>query len=108
LALPENHFDLWHDRAVFHFLTEERERELYLKNLRRSLKPKGHFIAATFAEDGPAKCSGLDVERYGLEKLRETVGAEFNLIESLRERHRTPFETMQSCLYAHFQLKKGG
>ena len=92
---------------MFHFLTEPRDRELYLKNLRRSLIPEGHFVIATFAEDGPLKCSGLEIERYSLEKLQETIGIEFELINSLREEHRTPFNSTQSFLYAHFKFKKG-
>lgn len=106
LALPEKQFDLWHDRAVFHFLTDTKDRRLYLENLRRALRPNGHFIIATFAADGPEKCSGLDIERYDLEKLRKTVGADFELLESFREQHQTPFGTTQNFLYAHFRLNK--
>jgi SAM-dependent methyltransferase len=104
--LPENHFDLWHDRAVFHFLTDAQDRELYLKNLRQALKPGAHFIIATFAEDGPEKCSGLRVERYDLDKMRQTLGADFELVQSFSEQHRTPFDTTQSFLYAHFRIVK--
>jgi len=86
-------------------LTETRDRELYLENLRRALKPEGHFIIATFAEDGALKCSGLNIERYGLEKMRQTIGADFELLQSFREEHHTPFNTTQSFLYAHFQKK---
>ena len=91
---------------MFHFLTEPRDRELYLKNLRRALKPNGHFIIATFAEDGALKCSGLNVERYDLEKLRQTLGADFELLQSFREEHRTLFNTMQNFIYAYFQIGK--
>jgi hypothetical protein len=97
---------LWHDRAVFHFLTEPRDRELYLENLRRSLKVNGHFIIATFAENGALKCSGLEVERYSLEKMQETLGEDFKLLQSFREEHQTPFDTTQSFIYTHFQIKK--
>ena len=106
VALPEKHFDLWHDRAVFHFLTNPKDRELYLQNLKKSLKPNGHFIISTFADDGPLKCSGLEIERYSLEKMQQTIGSDFELIKSLRERHHTPFDTTQNFLYAHFRLKK--
>ena len=102
-ALPEKAYDLWHDRAVFHFLTDEGDRELYLGNLRRAIKPGGHFILATFAEDGPLKCSGLDVERYDLNKMIETVGRDFELVESLREQHSTPSGKTQSFQFAHFR-----
>ena len=106
VALPENYYDLWHDRAVFHFLTDSKDRELYLQNLKKSLKPNGHFIISTFAEDGPLKCSGLEIEKYTLEKMQQTFGSDFELVKSLREQHKTPFNTTQSFLYAHFRLKK--
>jgi SAM-dependent methyltransferase len=104
-ASPAAAFDLWHDRAVFHFLTDEHDRRLYLQNLRRAVKPGGHFILGTFADDGPAKCSGLDVERYDLQKMIETIGPDFTLLGSMREQHRTPFETTQSFQYAHFRYE---
>lgn len=88
---------------MFHFLTDQNDRELYLKNLRRALKSGGYFLLATFADDGPLKCSGLAVERYGLEKMVEVVGDEFELVESLREEHTTPFDTTQSFRYAMFR-----
>ena len=106
VALPEDEFDLWHDRAVFHFLTEPNDRELYLASLRRSLKSGGHLVLATFADDGPKKCSGLNVERYDIDKMTCTVGGDFELLQSFREQHHTPFDTMQSFLYAHFRLSK--
>jgi hypothetical protein len=68
------------------------------------LKPGGHVILATFAEDGPLKCSGLDVERYDLQKMIDIVGPGFEFVESLREWHRTPFDTAQSFQYAHFRF----
>jgi len=97
---------VWHDRAVFHFLTDSKDRELYLKNLRQSLKPNGHFIISTFADDGALKCSGLEVERYSIEKMQQTIGKDFHLLQSFREEHLTPFETTQNFLYAHFQKNK--
>lgn len=106
LALPENKFDLWHDRAVFHFLTEREDRRLYLENLRRTLKPDGHFIIATFADDGPEKCSGMQVERYDAEKLRKIIGEDFEFLESFTEHHETPFGTTQNFIYAHFRLSR--
>jgi hypothetical protein len=88
---------------VFHFLTDPKDRALYLRNLNSALKAKGHFIIATFADDGPEKCSGLAVERYDLPKLTQTIGAGFELIESFREQHKTPLGTTQNFLYAHFR-----
>jgi hypothetical protein len=89
---------------VFHFLTEFADRDRYLQNVRSSLKPGGHFILATFAEDGPMQCSGLWVERYDLARMIATVGPGFELVDSLREQHPTPFDTIQSFQYAHFRL----
>jgi SAM-dependent methyltransferase len=89
---------------VFHFLINKNDRELYLQNLRRALKPGGHFILATFSENGALRCSGLDVERYSLQKMIDTVGPGFELVQSLRENHRTPFDTVQSFQYAHFRF----
>lgn len=105
VALPEDFFDLWHDRAVFHFLTRAEDRERYLENLRRSLKPQGHVVIATFAEDGPLKCSGLEVERYDVEKLVTTLGPAFDLVEHFRETHQTPFDTLQNFVYARFVFR---
>ena len=103
VALPENGYDLWHDRAVFHFLTDPSDRTLYLENLRRALKPNGNLIIATFADDGPSKCSGLEVERYDIERMQQTIGRGFELLSSFREQHRTPFDITQNFLYAHFR-----
>lgn len=100
--LPQSSFDLWHDRAVFHFLTSPDDRRRYTKNLKRSLKPNGHLVIATFADDGPPKCSGLEVERYDLEKLVGTFGSGFELAEHWLEMHQTPFDTLQSFVYARF------
>jgi hypothetical protein len=70
------------------------------------LKPKGHFIIATFAEDGPLKCSGLEIERYSAARMAQTVGDDLELLKTTCEEHRTPFDTVQSFLYGHFRLKK--
>lgn len=102
VSLQPNSFDLWHDRAVFHFLTSDADRAAYLENLRLALKPNGHLIIAAFADDGPLKCSGLEVERYDIEKLVRVVGDGFELAENFRDLHRTPFDTTQSFLYARF------
>jgi len=102
LSLPAQAFDLWHDRAVFHFLVSPERRRQYLDNLRRALKPGGHLIIATFAETGPTKCSGLPVVRYGVDELARVVGAEFKLVKSLREEHLTPAGATQDFIYAHF------
>lgn len=102
-SLPPSHYDLWHDRAVFHFLTDAKDRRSYIKALERSLKPSGHLIVATFAPDGPKKCSRLDIVRYSPDELRGEFGDDFRLIESTDEAHQTPFGTEQRFIYCHFQ-----
>ena len=96
-----NRYDLWHDRAVFHFLLDPADRQNYTDALRRSLYAGGHVILATFASDGPQKCSGLDVLRYGADEIAAAFGEEFRLIGSLDERHQTPSDTIQKFTYFH-------
>ena len=100
----EGIYDLWHDRAVFHFLTEEGDRSKYLDGVRKALKSGGHLILAAFALDGPEKCSGLPVRRYDAALLRETLGADFDLLREIPESHKTPWETEQKFNY--FLLKR--
>ena len=97
--LPANAYDIWHDRAVFHFLTRARDRAAYVEQIRKSVKPGGHVIIGTFGPEGPEKCSGLDVERYDTDSLRGEFGRRFRLIDSLNEPHETPFGTTQQFLY---------
>lgn len=103
VVLPSNHYELWHDRAVFHFLTEIDQQRKYRENLLKALKPRGHLIIGTFALEAPPKCSGLPVQRYNLEQLRETLGAEFELVCHRKEEHVTPGGVEQKYLYCHFQ-----
>ncbi len=93
-------WDVWHDRAVFHFLTAPEDQKAYMKSLDLALKPGGHVVIATFALDGPEKCSGLDVERYDSEKLRKTFGSAYELVDSRREVHLTPEGREQNFQYA--------
>ncbi|MFH6955155.1 class I SAM-dependent methyltransferase [Pseudoalteromonas sp. XMcav1-K] len=102
VRLPKQQFDVWHDRAVFHFLTTPEERSAYIKNLLHALKPHGHIIIATFAEDGPEKCSGLPIVRYSAESLHAEFGEYFVLKEQRYETHTTPFATTQKFVYCHF------
>jgi SAM-dependent methyltransferase len=94
--------DIWHDRAVFHFLTEAEDRRRYLAHMRRAVRPGGAAVIATFALDGPDRCSGLPVVRYSPETLSTEIGREFRLSESLHEQHHTPSGTVQSFCYALF------
>jgi SAM-dependent methyltransferase len=94
-------FDIWHDRAVFHFMVDPDDRSRYLAALRRTLGPNGHLVLFTFGPDGPTRCSGLPVKRYGVGTLLETVGHEFALLSSDLETHRTPSGASQQFLCAH-------
>jgi len=102
-ALPPARFDLWHDRAVFHFLLDGQEREAYLRNLDNALKPGGHAIIATFASEAPPKCSGLPVRRYGPAELSAELGEEYELLRETKELHVTPAGVEQTYLYCLFR-----
>jgi ubiquinone/menaquinone biosynthesis C-methylase UbiE len=102
-GLPAATFDLWHDRAVFHFLLEAGDRQAYVRTLRRVLRPGGHAIIATFAEDGPERCSGLPVQRYSPQQLHAQLGEGFTLLAHEREDHRTPGGAVQRFQYSLFR-----
>jgi 2-polyprenyl-3-methyl-5-hydroxy-6-metoxy-1,4-benzoquinol methylase len=87
---PERQYDLWHDRAVFHFLVAPSDRDTYLRTLRSALRPNGFIVLATFASDGPEYCSGLPVCRYSSADLAEVLGSTFQVIETFRDQHVTP------------------
>lgn len=95
--------DVWHDRAVFHFLTNPDDRAAYINQLRNALVPNGIVIVATFAEDGPLKCSGLETMRYTAETLSQVMGPDFQLVSSDRELHLTPTAAVQAFTYCVFQ-----
>ena len=95
--------DIWHDRAVFHFLTEAEDRARYLTHLRQTLKRDGTAIIATFALNGPTKCSGLPVARYSAETLALELGSGFNLVESVAYTHHTPWGATQAFQYSRFK-----
>lgn len=102
-SLPHLFYDVWHDRAVFHFLTNAKDRLCYINTVKESLKQGGHIVIATFAPDGPKKCSGLDTVRYSPQDLQREFGDNFLLVESVGEVHRTPFNTEQKFTYCLFQ-----
>lgn len=99
VVLPAQRFEVWHDRAVFHFLTEPDQRARYVDAVHHAVKPGGHVIVATFGPDGPLRCSGLPVVRYDPDRLHDEFGAAFDLIEHASELHRTPFGTVQQFIY---------
>ena len=105
-ALPEATYDVWHDRAVFHFLTTPEERQSYVRAVIRAVKPGGLVMVATFAEDGPTRCSGLPVCRYSASELHAALGEAFALLESRKETHHTPGGNEQKFLYCVFQLRE--
>jgi hypothetical protein len=100
---PERAYDVWHDRAAFHFLTDEHDRAVYRSILLKGLHPHGMLILGTFAEDGPERCSGLPVKRWSAASLAFELGPEFRLIESLREKHRTPGAVVQPFTWTRFE-----
>ncbi len=105
-TLPQHGFDIWHDRAVFHFLTTPEERRAYVAQVNHALKPGGWLIVATFSLDGPEKCSGLPVVRYSPQTLHRELGEGFRLKNHTSEEHLTPAGKVQHFTYCLFQ--KGG
>ena len=101
------HYDLWHDRAVFHFMVSAVDRDGYLNVLRTALRPGGHLIIATFGPQGPTQCSGLPVKRYSAEELQRVLGEDFALASSSLAVHRTPSGASQQFLYAHLLRRPG-
>ncbi len=101
--LPDQHYHLWHDRAVFHFLVDEGARRGYVSRATNAIKPGGHMIIATFASDGPDRCSGLPTMRYSPESLAREFGQQFTLVESRTEAHRTPAGKEQKFVYCWFR-----
>lgn len=97
-------FDLWHDRAVFHFLTSPAARLAYVDRVRRSVKTGGHVLMATFGPDGPEQCSGLDVVRYDDKQLQQAFGDGFELLRSQLTDHHTPMGIKQQFLYCWFKV----
>jgi SAM-dependent methyltransferase len=100
---PTASYDVWHDRAAFHFLTGENDRAAYVARLERALKPGGHAIIATFALDGPERCSGLPVMRYDAETLGRTLGPAFTLVHAGRHEHATPWDARQVFQFSVFR-----
>ena len=97
-------YDVWHDRAVFHFLTDKEDRAAYVRQVVHAVNPGGHVVVATFGPQGPTKCSGLDVIRYDAEALRNEFGSAFRLVSHQDERHQTPMGSTQQFTYCHFTV----
>ncbi|HTL05104.1 MAG TPA: methyltransferase domain-containing protein [Gemmatimonadales bacterium] len=107
-SLPGEGYELWHDRAVFHFLTGAAERRRYVQRLRGALSQEGHVVIGTFAPEGPPRCSGLDVVRYSAERLRAELGPGFHLVQDISYRHQTPDGRDQEFTYCHFRRDPAG
>ncbi len=105
VEMESSAYDVWHDRAVFHFLTSASDRTAYIRLVARAVPRGGHVIVSTFGPEGPVKCSGLDIVRYDAESLHREFGVQFRLLESFTELHRTPFETVQQFLYCYCKVE---
>ncbi|HEY4045752.1 MAG TPA: class I SAM-dependent methyltransferase [Acidobacteriaceae bacterium] len=103
IELESSACDVWHDRAVFHFLTAPGDRIAYVRQVTHAVKGGGYVIVSTFGPDGPTRCSGLDVVRYDAESLHREFGVHFHMLGSSRELHRTPSGTIQQFLYCLLQ-----
>jgi trans-aconitate methyltransferase len=103
---PPRRYELWHDRAVFHFLSRREDREHYVEALRQALSPNGHVIIATFGPSGPQRCSGLATMRYDANALAAELGSSFRLVDSSLSVHRTPSNQEQQFLYCRFDRPK--
>jgi SAM-dependent methyltransferase len=103
---PVKRYDVWHDRAAFHFLTDEKDRAAYIQRLTRGLKAGGHAIIATFALDGPEKCSGLPVARYDSASLGRTLGTTLKLVHTQRHEHVTPWDSRQIFQFSVFRREE--
>ncbi|MEW6147389.1 MAG: class I SAM-dependent methyltransferase [Bradyrhizobium sp.] len=102
---PAKSYEVWHDRAAFHFLTDPRDRAAYVERLRSAVAPGGNVIIATFAPDGPEKCSGLPVQRHDSASLAAALGPEFELVETRSETHHTPWDSTQAFQFSRFRRR---
>lgn len=104
VSLPEHRYDFWHDRAVFHFLTDDGLRQRYVSAVRHALKPGGHIVVATFGPEGPERCSGLPVIRYSAEGIHDQFGGQFIKVGDDSEVHHTPWGSEQEFVYCYCRL----
>ena len=103
--IPPVQFDFWHDRAAFHFLTNEEAVNKYVSVAERGIKENGYLILGTFSESGPTKCSGLKIQQYNEASMSARFEVAFNRIKCITENHTTPFNTVQNFLFCSFQKK---
>ena len=100
---PEVTFDFWHDRAVFHFLTDNDSIEKYITIIEKSINKNGNFLLGTFSENGPLKCSGLEIRQYSENTMKQTFADSFQTIKCFTENHTTPFDTIQNFQFCGFK-----
>jgi 2-polyprenyl-3-methyl-5-hydroxy-6-metoxy-1,4-benzoquinol methylase len=105
---PSRPYDVWHDRAAFHFLTDQKDQTAYVDRLRSALRVGGYAIIGTFALDGPERCSGLMVSRYDANSLAATLGCGFELIDTRRHEHTTPWGVLQKFQFSTFRRERDG
>lgn len=101
--LPEQQYDFWHDRAAFHFLTQEEEIENYINNVQKSIKSSGILVIGTFSEQGPKKCSGIEIKQYSETSMTDLLKPFFEKIECISVEHKTPFDTIQQFIFCSFR-----
>lgn len=98
-------FDFWHDRAVFHFLTEQESIDKYLAIINNAIADNGNFLLGTFSENGPLKCSGLEIKQYSENTMKQTFSENFEAVKCFTENHKTPFDTVQNFQFCGFKKK---
>jgi ubiquinone/menaquinone biosynthesis C-methylase UbiE len=103
---PVERYDFWHDRAAFHFLTNEEEIESYISTIRRGLNKDGRLVVGTFSDKGPTKCSGIEIKQYSEQTLSERLQACFEKIKCITIDHLTPFNTIQNFVFCSFRLAR--
>lgn len=101
--LPVEQYDFWHDRAAFHFLTQEKEIENYINTVQKSIKPSGILVIGTFSEQGPKKCSGIEIKQYSEDSMTNRLKPFFEKIECISVEHKTPFDTIQQFVFCSFR-----
>jgi SAM-dependent methyltransferase len=100
---PKEQYDFWHDRAAFHFLTNESEIENYVQTIKGSIKPEGVLVLGTFSEEGPKKCSGIEIKQYSEKSMTARLTKFFNKVKCITVNHHTPFDTIQNFIFCSFK-----
>lgn len=101
--VPDTTFDFWHDRAAFHFLTTEPQIIKYLATVSQAIKANGYLVLGTFSENGPKKCSGLEIKQYTEASMSNLFNKDFRRVKCIEENHTTPFDTVQNFVFCSFQ-----